>query len=113
MDFTADLRFAVPDEKIRSYFRHPQRYEELCKLHPVAAEDLKRLMFITQRAPNEFAADRSPTGLSAYLDEVGDVLKKNAGILKLAESMQIVYRPGAPAAFGQRIAAALSSVGLA
>ena len=70
-------------------------------------------MFVTQRAPNEFAADRSPTGLSAYLDEVGDVLKHNGGILKLAESMQVIYRPGASADFGKRIGAALSSVRVA
>ncbi len=110
MDFTADLRFARPDEKIWSYFRDPARYEQLCATHPEAAEDLNRLMFMTQRAPVEFAADHSPTGLSAYLDEIGDVLKRNAGILKLAESMQVIYRPGAPADFGKRISAALSSL---
>jgi hypothetical protein len=112
-DFTADLRFAIPDEKIWSYFRDPQRYEDLCKLLPAAAEDLKRLMFVTQRAPHEFAADSSPTGLSAYLDEVGDVLKHNSGILKLAESMQVIYRPRASADFGKRIGASLSSVSVA
>ncbi len=113
MDFTADLRFAIPDEKIWSYFRAPEKYAELCTNNPAAAEDLKRLMFITQRAPIEFAADRSPTGLTAYLDEIGDVLKRNAGILKLAESMQVIYRPGASADFGKRIGAALSAVGQA
>ena len=86
-------RFAIPDEKTWRSFRDPQKYEELCKLHPAAAEDLKRLMFVTQRAPNEFVADRSSTGLSAYLDEIGEVLKRNAGILKLAESIQVIYRP--------------------
>jgi hypothetical protein len=72
---------------------------------------LKRLMFVTQRAPNEFAADRSPTGLSAYLDEIRDVVKNNAAILKLAESIQVIYRPGASADFGKRIAAALFAAG--
>jgi len=110
MDFTADLRFAIPDENIWNYFRAPEKYAELCTNNPAAAEDLKRLMFITQRAPIEFAADRSPTGLNVYLDEIGDVLKRNAGILKLAESMQVIYRPDAPADFGKRIAAALSAV---
>jgi hypothetical protein len=109
MDFTADLRFAKPDEKLWNLFRDPEQYGQLCTLHPEAAEDLKRLMFLTQRAPIEFAADRSPTGLSAYLDEIGAVLKRNAGILQLAESMQVIYRPGTPAEFGKRIAAALTS----
>ena len=113
MDFTADLRFAIPDEKIWNYFRAPEKYAELCTNNPVAAEDLKRLMFITRRAPTEFASDPSPTGLNAYLDEIGGVLKRNTGILKLAESMQVFYRPGAPSDFGKRIAAALSSIGQA
>jgi len=113
MDFTADLRFAIPDEKIWTYFRNPQSYEQLCKDNPTAAEDLKRLMFVTQRAPVEFAADHSPTGLSAYLDEIGNVLKHNVGILKLAESMQVIYRPEASADFGKRIGAALAAVGQA
>jgi hypothetical protein len=109
MDFTADLRFAIPDEKVWNLFRDPQKYEQLCTRHPQAAEDLKRLMFITQRAPIEFAGDHSHTGLSAYLDEVGEVLKNNAGILQLAESMQVIYRPGTPGEFGKRIAASLTS----
>jgi hypothetical protein len=108
MDFTADLRFADPVEKIWNFFRDPETYEQLCTVHPEAAEDLKRLMFITQRAPIEFAADHSHTGLSAYLDEVGGVLKRNGGIMQLAESMQVIYRPGTPAEFGKRIAAALT-----
>ena len=81
MDFTADLKFAIPDEKIWRYFRDPKRYERLCTDNPAAAEDLMRLMFVTQRSPIEFAADSSATGLSAYLDEVGDVIKRNSGIL--------------------------------
>ena len=86
MDFTADLRFAIPDEKVWNLYRDPQKYAQL----PAdAAEDLNRLMFITQRAPIEFAADHSSTGLSAYLDEIGDVILRNGGILKLAEAMQV------------------------
>lgn len=111
MNFTADLRFAIPDGKIWNSFRDPQRYKELCALHPEAAEDLKRLMFVTQRAPNEFAVDHSPTGLSAYLDEIGDVLTRNAGILQLAETMQVVYRAGTPVDLGRPIAAALLAAG--
>jgi hypothetical protein len=112
LDFTADLKFAIPVDRIWNYFKDPQAYAQLCGLHPAAAADLKRLMFVTQRAPIEFAADRSPTGLSSYLDEIGDVLERNAGILKLAESMQVIYRPdpNPSADFGQRIGAALSSV---
>jgi hypothetical protein len=109
MNFTADLKFAVPDEKIWNYFRDPAQYQQLCALHPDSAADLQRLMFVTQRAPNEFAADQSATGLAAYLDEIGDVLRRNAGILQLAESMQVIYRPGAARDFGERIGAALDA----
>lgn len=79
MNFTADLSFAIPDAKVCNYFRDPKSYAELCTLYPEAAEDLKRLMFVAQRAPNEFAADKSRTGLSAYLGEIGEVLKRNVG----------------------------------
>src|SRR4029077_18313438 len=101
------------DQKIWNYFRAPEKYAELCTNNPAAAEDLNHLMFITTRAPNECAADSLPTGLTAYLDEIGEVLKGNAGILKLAESMQVIYRPDAPADFGKRIGAALSALGQA
>lgn len=104
MSFTADLRFAIPDEKIWNLFRDPQKYAQL---HGDAGEDLKRLMFITQRAPIEFAADHSSTGLSAYLDEIGNVISRNGGVLKLAETMQVIYRPGTPVDLAKPIGAAL------
>jgi hypothetical protein len=108
MNFTADLRFAIPDEKIWNLFRDPQKYAQL---HGDAEEDLKRLMFITQRAPIEFAADHSSTGLSAYLDEIGNVISRNGGILKLAETMQVIYRPGTRTDLSKPISAALSAIG--
>ena len=110
-NFTADLKFAIPDAKTWNYFRDPESYAQLCTRDPEAAEDLKRLLFVTQRAPNEFAADKSSTGLSAYLDEIGNVLKRNAGILKLAEAIQVIHKPGMPVDFGKRIAAALFAAG--
>lgn len=106
--FTADLRFAIPDGKIWNLFRDPQKYAQL---HGDAEEDLKRLMFVTQRAPIEFAADHSSTGLSAYLDEIGDVISRNGGILKLAETMQVIYRPGTRTDLSKPISAALSAIG--
>jgi len=108
MSFTADLRFSIPDEKIWNLFRDPQKYAQLSG---DAEEDLKRLMFVTQRAPIEFAADRSSTGLSAYLDEIGGVISRNAVILKLAETMQVIYRAGTRADLGKTISAALSAIG--
>jgi hypothetical protein len=109
MDFPAELRFAKPDSDVWSYFRDPRKYADLCKFNPVAAEDLKRLLFVAQRAPVEFAADNSPTGLDAYLDEIGGVLNGSDGILKCAEAMQVLYRPNAPADFGKSINAALGA----
>ena len=110
MDFPAELRFERPDDEVWSYFRDPQRYAELCQKNPVAAEDLKRLLFVTQRAPVEFAADGSSTGLNAYLDEIGIVLNRSNGILKCAETMQVFYRPDASADFSKTISTALSAV---
>lgn len=110
IDFPAVLRFENPDDEVWNDFRDPQRYAELCKFNPVAAEDLKRLLFVAQRAPIEFAADTSPTGLNAYLDEIGGVLKHGAGILKCAETMQVLHRPDAAAEFGRSVSTALSTV---
>jgi hypothetical protein len=76
---------------------------------PGAGEELKRLMFITQRAPLEFASDRSATGLAAYLDEIRSVIEPNGGVLKLAETMQVVYRADAPAGLGESIARAMTA----
>src|SRR5258708_4526829 len=54
MDFTADLRFAIPDEKIWIDFRDPQRYEQLCRTNPPPPEDLKPLLFMTHPPPIQF-----------------------------------------------------------
>lgn len=110
IDFLAVLRFEDPDDEVWNYFRDPQKYAELCRFNPAAAEDLKRLLFVAQRAPVEFAADTSPTGLDAYLDEIGDVLKRGGGILKCAETMQVFYRPDAAAEFGKSVSTALSTI---
>jgi hypothetical protein len=110
MDFPAVLRFENPDDEVWNNFRDPQKYAELCTFNPVAAEDLKRLLFVTQRAPLEFAADTSSTGLDTYLDEIGDVLKRGGGILKCAETMQVLYRPDASADFGKCISTALLAI---
>ena len=78
-------------------FREPRRYAELANNDPVACENLRRLMFVTQRAPLEFAADPSPSGLTAYLREVRGVIERNGGYLGLSERLQVVCRRDAPA----------------
>jgi hypothetical protein len=73
-------------------FREPRRYAELAKSDPVACENLRRLMFVTQRAPLEFVADSSSSGLTAYLREVRSVIERNGGYLGLSERLQVVCR---------------------
>jgi hypothetical protein len=92
-------------------FRDPQHYARLVRDDPAAAENLKRLMFITQRAPLEFAADRSPLGLDAYLAEARSIIEANGGEMPLAERLQVVCRPGLPDAFMDGLRAALDEAG--
>ena len=109
-DFPTSLRFGPLDDRDWDSFRHPERYADLLARKPGAGEDLKRLMFMPQRAPLEFASDTSATGLGAFLDEIRGVLEANGGVLKLAETMQVFYRADAPAGLGERVARAMSSI---
>jgi hypothetical protein len=78
-------------------FKQPRTYDVLAVSNPSAYEDLKRLYFIVQRAPIEFAADHSATGLKVFIDEVRQVIDRNHGVLPLAERMQVLCRADAPA----------------
>jgi len=80
-------------------FAHPECYAEIVKRSPEAAENLRRLLFVTERAPLEFAADRSERGLVAYLAAACKVIESNHGSLPLAEWIQIGFRPGADPEF--------------
>jgi hypothetical protein len=75
-------------------FAHPERYAEIVERSPEAAENLRRLLFVTERAPLEFAADRSEHGLVAYPAAARKVIESNRGSLPLAEWIQIGFRPG-------------------
>jgi len=86
---------ALTDEHWRA-FREPHRYAELAQKDPSACENLRRLMFVTQRAPIEFADDKSASGLNAYLDEVRGVIEGNGGFMVLSERLQIICRREAP-----------------
>jgi len=77
-------------------FRFPERYAQLQASDPAAAENLRRLLFVTQRAPLEFAADSSASGLDAYLNEIRAVIEAGGGYLQIAERLQVVCRPDAP-----------------
>jgi hypothetical protein len=109
-DFSASLPFGPLDDRDWDAFRHPERYADLLARRPGAGEDLKRLMFLPQRAPLEFASDATATGLTAFLDEIRSVLDANGGVLKLAETMQVFYRADARAGLGESIARAMTSI---
>lgn len=92
LDFQTNLRFGALGDREWADFGRPETYANLCESNPGAAEDLKRLMFLPQRAPLEFAADRGATGLAAYLAEIRSVIEQNSQVLKLAETMQVMWR---------------------
>lgn len=107
--FIARVRFGrLREEEWRS-FKDPQTYGALAESNPRAYEDLKRLYFVVQRAPEEFAADRSKTGLAAFVDEVRKAIEGDRDTLPLAERMQVFTRPDADSGLANAIPDALAN----
>ena len=104
---------ALGDAEWRA-FKDPHSYDALADSNPAAYEDLKRLYFIVQRAPLEFAADHSRSGLATYVDEARGVIDGNRGMLPSSERMQVFSRADAPPnlarVISEAIAAAMASL---
>jgi hypothetical protein len=113
MDFTTSLRFGTLGDSEWRAFKDPNSYDALAESNPGAYEDLKRLYFIIQRAPREFAADRSKTGLNQYMDEMRELLERTRGVLPLAERMQVFTRADAPPPLTAAIPVAMASASAA
>jgi hypothetical protein len=69
-----------------------QRNQTLTGDAPLAVADI---YFVVQRAPLEFAADHSATGLATYIDEIRRVIDANGDALPSAEKMQVFCRADA------------------
>jgi hypothetical protein len=108
-EFTPRLQFGLLHDAEWRAFKDPRRYDALANSNPAAYEDLKRLYFVIQRAPLEFAADNSATGLTTFIDEIRAVIEANHGALPLAERMQVFIRADAPAMLGEIIPEALAA----
>ncbi|MEA2681461.1 MAG: hypothetical protein QOK03_3183 [Candidatus Binataceae bacterium] len=108
-EFITRLRFGLLRDDDWQAFKQPRTYDALAVSNPSAYEDLKRLHFIVQRAPVEFAADHSATGLEVFIDEVRGVIEGNHGVLPLAERMQVLSRADAPAILTETIPDALAA----
>lgn len=87
-------------------FARPRHYADLVRRFPQAAENLRRLLFVTERAPLEFEGDKSERGLNAYLAAAREVIERNAGYLHLAERIQITCRPDTETGFAESVRAA-------
>ena len=114
IEFVTRLRFGSPRDDEWRAFKEPQTYDALADSNPALYEDLKRLYFIVQRAPSEFAADRTATGLHTFVDEIGRVIETNHGVLWLAERMQVFTRADASIlleVIPEALAASSSSIG--
>jgi hypothetical protein len=107
--FTTDLRFGLLGDDEWTSFKVPATYDALAERNPYAYEDLKKLYFVVQRAPLEFASDRSATGLSEFIDQIRPVIEQNWGVLPLAERMQVICRIDAPARFADTISEAVAA----
>ncbi|HEY2107920.1 MAG TPA: hypothetical protein VGH29_19140, partial [Candidatus Binataceae bacterium] len=109
MEFTTNLRFGSLGDKEWRIFKDPGRYGALAESNPAAYEDLKRLYFIVQRAPLEFAADHSARGLNAFMDETRKVIDANHGALPSYERLQVATRADAAPILAEVIPQALAA----
>jgi hypothetical protein len=108
-EFVTKLHFgSFGDEEWRA-FKDPLTYDALADSNPGAYEDLKRLYFVVQRAPLEFAEDHSATGLRIFIDGIRQVIEANHGVLPLAERMQVFSRNDAAPILGETIPDALAT----
>lgn len=108
-EFITRLRFGDLSDDEWQAFKDPRTYDRLADSNPEAYEDLKRLYFVVQRAPTEFAADRSSTGLHAFINEIRRVIEANRGVLPLAERMQVFVTADAFPALRAAVPEALSA----
>jgi hypothetical protein len=109
VEFATKLHFGKLGDQEWQTFKNPQTYDALADSNPAAYEDLKRLYFLIQRAPLEFAADRSATGLSNFVDEIRRVIESNSGMLPSSELMQVFSRADAAPILTEVIPEALSA----
>ena len=107
--FTTNLRFGKLGDEEWHIFRNPARYDALAQSNPAAYEDLKRLYFIVQRSPLEFAADRSARGLDAFMDQTRKVIDGHHGALPSYERLQVATRSDAGPALAQAIREGLAA----
>ncbi|MGH7908132.1 MAG: hypothetical protein ACREP6_16045 [Candidatus Binataceae bacterium] len=103
IEFSARLQFGSLRGDDWEAIKDPENFADLSRRIPGAYDDLKRLLFIVQRAPREFAADKSMSGLDAFIDEIRPVMESGGGCLPLAEAMQIMWHPDASAGFKRKI----------
>ncbi len=108
MELITRSRFGSLGNNEWSAFKDPRSYDALAASNPAAYEDLKRLYFVVQRAPLEFAADNSATGLTTFIDEVRPVIDANHGALPLTERMQVFTHAEAAPLLAEAITAALA-----
>jgi hypothetical protein len=108
-EFGTRLHFGQLGDIEWQAFKNPHAYDALADANPAAYEDLKRLYFVIQRAPLEFAADRSADGLAIFIDEIRRVIESNHGVLPSSEQLQVFTRADAPAALGEVLPEAVAA----
>ena len=108
-EFPTKLFFGPLRDDEWRVFKNPQTYDTLADSNPPAYEDLKRLYFVVQRAPLEFAADHSETGLETFMDQVRVVIEANHGVLPSTEGMQVFTRADAPSRLSEAIPEAVAA----
>ncbi len=108
-DFITNLQFSTLGDEEWQRFKDPRTYAALADSHPAAYEDLKRLYFVVQRAPLEFAADHSAAGLVRFMDEARQVIEAAGGKLPSSERMQVFCRRDAPVRLRENLRSAVAA----
>ncbi len=108
-EFVTKLWFGfLWDDEWRT-FKDPQVYDALAESNSGAYEDLKRLYFLVQRAPLEFAADHSAKALHVFVGEIRKVIEAKHRVLPAIEGMQVLTRADAAPFLSEVIPEALAA----
>ncbi|EDV20193.1 hypothetical protein TrispH2_011258 [Trichoplax sp. H2] len=96
-----DLCFSKDIRKYSDIYKDPSRYHEL-RGNPSAIKDLRVIIFMSHRSPEDLYADKSPRGLNNLVDRIVDAVENN-GCVDLFSFMQIILSRKASAEFKQKI----------
>ena len=94
LEYSSKLYFSSKFKEYAEIFKNPSRYNELLEF-PEALKDYNKLSLLASRAPDEMAADKSETGLEAFIDELMNTVIEfdNKWCLPVFGKIQVILNP--------------------